>query len=533
MAEFEVVRAPEKFNFATDVVDRWAADPLKTALVWVDAEGRNESRLSFDGIRTASIRLAAGLQGSGLKRGDRVLVAIGREPSWWVAMIALIRAGLVAVPGTTLLTPKDLKFRIELGKVRGAIVDAPGAEKIDTVRESCPGLQSFFIADGQRAGWSEFTAAPGEGEDVPEFDNVETLADEPCLIFFTSGTTGRPKMVLHTHASYPLGHKTTGQLWLDLGPEDLHWNLSDTGWAKAAWSSLFGPWIQGAAVFVQQPTAKFDPQSTLQTLSKFPITTFCAPPTVYRSLVTLDLEATPARALRHAVAAGEPLNPEVIARWKDATGVTIRDGYGQTETTILAGNFLGREVRPGSMGVSAPGYNIEIVDDDLRPLPANAEGDIAVRVKPERPLGLFVEYLDNETENAAKFRGDFYLTGDRAYRDEAGYLWFVGRSDDIILSAGYRIGPFEVESALLEHPAVLEAAVVGVPDPERYQIVKAFIVLNDGFKASDELARELQNHVKQATAPYKYPRVVEFAESLPKTISGKIRRIQLRESAGS
>jgi acetyl-CoA synthetase/medium-chain acyl-CoA synthetase len=282
---------------------------------------------------------------------------------------------------------------------------------------------------------------------------------------------------------------------------------------------------------VQRPTPKFDAQATLDTLAALPITAFCAPPTVYRALVTLDLGATPARALRQCVAAGEPLNPEVIATWAKATGITIRDGYGQTETTILVGNFPGGTVKPGSMGRPAPEFEIEVIGDDLKPVADGKEGDLAVRVRPSRPLGLFVEYLNNPEENADKFRGDYYITGDRAIRDEDGYLWFVGRADDVILSAGYRIGPFEVESALVEHPAVQEAAVVGAPDPERYQIVKAYVILAPGYAPSDALAQEIQEHVKTVTAPYKYPRQIDFVEELPKTISGKIRRVDLRSEA--
>lgn len=518
---------PEFYNFATDVIDRWAADPAKLALWWVDAQGENAQKLTFAEVSRKSSRIAAAMRAAGLRPGDRVIIVIGREPAWWLGMIGLIRAGIVAVPGTTLLTPKDFKFRIDHGGITGVIVDTAGAEKVDQIRAECPQLKTFIVAGEARPGWLGLNDILDKPATPPK---VHTRSTDPCLVFFTSGTTGPPKMVLHTHASYPLGHAVTGKVWLDLKPTDLHWNLSDTGWAKAAWSSLFGPWSQGSAVFVQQPTAKFDAEATLDVLRRFPITTFCAPPTVYRQLVRLDLTVAPFKALRHAVAAGEPLNPEVIAIWKESTGMTIHDGYGQTESTILVGNFPGAKVKPGSMGLPAPGFEIDVIGDDLEPLPPRTEGEIAVRVKPTRPLGLFVEYEKNPEENASKFRGDYYLTGDRAIRDEDGYFWFVGRSDDVILSAGYRIGPFEVESALIEHPAVLESAVVAAPDPERYEIVKAFIVLRPGFQASDALAREIQDHVKRVTAPYKYPREIEFVETLPKTISGKIRRVELRQS---
>ena len=533
MTESPRTPRPERYNFARDVVDRWAREERKLAILWADERREKQVRVTFHEIARRSRQLTAALQARAHAKGDRVALAIGREPEWWYAMIGLIRGGFVAVPGTTQLTPKDYEFRIGAADISAVVADEANARKIETIRSKCPGLKTLIVAgsgdgEGLGEGWLGLDEV---FEREARCVETETEGSDPCLIYFTSGTTGAPKMVLHTHISYPLGHRVTGETWLGLGPEDLHWNLSDTGWAKAAWSSLFGPWSQGAAVFVQRPTPKFDAQATLDTLAALPITAFCAPPTVYRALVTLDLGATPARALRQCVAAGEPLNPEVIATWAKATGITIRDGYGQTETTILVGNFPGGTVKPGSMGRPAPEFEIEVIGDDLKPVADGKEGDLAVRVRPSRPLGLFVEYLNNPEENADKFRGDYYITGDRAIRDEDGYLWFVGRADDVILSAGYRIGPFEVESALVEHPAVQEAAVVGAPDPERYQIVKAYVILAPGYAPSDALAQEIQEHVKTVTAPYKYPRQIDFVEELPKTISGKIRRVDLRSEA--
>ena len=340
-------------------------------------------------------------------------------------------------------------------------------------------------------------------------------------------------MVLHTQASYGMGHRVTGELWLDLKPDDVHWCLTDTGWAKAAWSCLFGPWQMGACVFAVDARGKFDAPAALRTLARYPITTWCAPPTALRVIVREDLSAYRFPKLRHCVSAGEPLNPEVFAAWKAATGLSIYDGYGQTETIILIGNFRsrGEEIRPGSMGKPSPGFTLGVLDDHLNEVPVGQEGEVAVRVSPQRPLGLFREYWRNPQENALRFQGDWYLTGDRARRDEAGYFWFVGRGDDVIKSAVYRIGPFEVESALIEHPAVVEAAVVGKPDAVRGLIVKAFVVLRKGWAPSDDLKKELQEHCKRITAPYKYPREVEFMAELPKTISGKIRRIELRARA--
>ncbi len=518
---------PEYSNFAEDVIDRLAReDASGLALLWLDASGAREQRFGFADLARESRAVAAGLQRLGLRPGERVMLVVGREPAWWICSVALIRAGLVALPGTTLLTPKDFAARIESAGVAGVIADAANAEKLDAIRAQHPGLRVHVVCGGERAGWTPLAElASGRGD----FERVRTRSVDPCLIYFTSGTTGPPKRVVHTHASYPLAHARTGDWWLGVGRGDLHWNLSDTGWAKAAYSSLFGPWSQGAGVFAQAAAGRFDPAATLETLRRFPISSFCAPPTAFRQLIALpELATTPLPALRRVQAAGEPLNPEVWHAFRAATGIEIREGYGQTESTILVCNHESFPVRPGSMGRAAPGFEVAVLGDDLAPAAAGAEGEIAVRVAPERPLGLFAGYEGNPEENAAKFRGDWYLTGDRGTRDADGYFWFIGRSDDVILSAGYRIGPFEVESALVEHPAVLEAAVVGKADPERYQIVKAFVSLRPGHAPSPALARALQEHVKRVTAPYKYPREIEFTQELPKTVSGKIRRVELR-----
>jgi acetyl-CoA synthetase/medium-chain acyl-CoA synthetase len=350
------------------------------------------------------------------------------------------------------------------------------------------------------------------------------------MIYFTSGTTGHPKMVLHTHASYPIGHVITGRFWLDNGPEDLHWTISDTGWAQAAWTCLFAPWNMGAAIFVWDGRAKkFDAQETLAMFERFPITTFFAPPTAFRMLVQEPLRKYRFPTLRHCLGAGEAVNPEVIEAWREGTGHHIYEGYGQTETVLVAGTFPATPWKPGSMGPASPGHVLGIVDAEGQELARGTEGDLAVRVVPERPVGMFAGYWRNEEATRNCHRGAWYITGDRAAMDEDGYLWFVGRADDVINSASYRIGPFEVESALVEHAAVAEAAVVGKPDALRGEIVKAFVVLAAGYAPSPALAAELQEHVKQVTAPYKYPREIEFVADLPKTISGKIRRTELRQ----
>jgi acetyl-CoA synthetase len=356
-----------------------------------------------------------------------------------------------------------------------------------------------------------------------------TAAEDPMLVYFTSGTTGYPKMVLHTQASYGIGHELTARFWQDLHETDLHWTFSDTGWAKAAWGKMFGQWRMGAAVFLWDVRGKPDFGRMLGLLGEHRVTTFCAPPTVFRAAVLLDLRSFDWSSLRHVVSAGEPLNPDVIEVWREATGLPIYDGYGQTETVNIVANYRCLPIREGSMGKPVPGVDVRVVDDDGHPLGPGETGNIAVRWRPERPVGLFTEYWRDPEATAASFRGDWYFTGDLASEDEDGYLWFVGRADDVITSSAYRIGPFEVESAIVEHRAVAEAAVVGKPDPLRGQIVKAFVALKPGFEPSDELARDIQEHVKRATAPYKYPREIEFVSELPKTVSGKIRRVELRE----
>lgn len=520
---------PEYFNFARDVFDRWAVDPDKLALWWVDDAG-NEEKRTFRELRESSERLCNVFRGLGIGKGDCVVVVLPRLIEWWEINLACLRSGIVVSPGTTQLTPKDMEFRCRTAEAVAVITDAANAAKVDEVRASLAELKSFILVGDKRPGWITYAEAVSAAKAGFEAEN--TKKDDPAILYFTSGTTGYPKMTMHTQSSYPIGHYVTGHFWLDLTPDDLHWNLSDTGWAKAAWSSFFAPWICGATIFVHH-SARFDPLTTLEFLEKYPITTLCGAPTNYRMMVLQDLSRCKFPKLRHCVGAGEPLNPEVIDVWRDATGLTIRDGYGQTETVLICGNFPSMEPRYGSMGKPSPGFDLQVVDEKGLILPPNTEGDIAIRVKPVRPVGLFREYWHDPEKTAAAYRGDWYITGDRAYRDEDGYFWFVGRADDVILTSGYRIGPFEVESALIEHPAVMESAVVSSPDELRGEVVKAFVILAPGYLPSDELARELQEHVKKVTAPYKYPRKIEFVTVLPKTISGKIRRIELRQGEWS
>ncbi len=527
---------PEYFNFAADVIDKQAQNPDKEAMLWIGQHGE-ERHITFAHFAGASSRAANAFSAQGIAKGDPVLVMLPRIPEWWETILGLMRLGAIPIPCTTLLTPKDIQFRSEAAEARAFITDQEGAYKFDQVRDQCPTItQAILIAESGsdtagRENWTEYHTITAEAS--PAFTGPKTRSDDACLVYFTSGTVGYPKMVLHTHASYPIGHTITARYWLDLHEDDLFWNLSETGWAKFSWSNLFGPWLMGAAMFIQDARGKFNAIETLEMPYKYPITTLCAPPTVYRMLVLDEpmayMKANPPKALRHCVGAGEPLNPEVIKVWEEATGMTIRDGYGQTETVLLCGNFPPLTVKPGSMGKPSPGFEVSVIDHEGTELPPNKEGDIAVRVKPQRPTWMFREYWRDPDASSACIRGDWYITGDRAYKDEDGYFWFVGRADDVINSAGYRIGPFEVESALKEHPAVAESAVVASPDEMRGEVVKAYIILAPGYTASPELAQDIQEHVKRVTAPYKYPREIEFVDALPKTISGKIRRVELRE----
>ncbi len=511
------------FNFASDVMERWATlRPHDHALWCVEEGGGDGQRFTFAQLAEQFRRAAHFFHTLGLQRGDRVLVILPRVPQWWFAMLGLTKLGAVPIPGTVLLTAKDIRYRLEAAEVAAVITSGEIAGRM----EDFTGIK--IVAGDECAGWMDFDE--GLRAARADFEPAPTRADDPGIIYFTSGTTGQPKMVLHTQESYGRGHRVTGEQWLCCGPDDIHWNLADNGWAKAAWSSLYGPWQMGACIFTIDSRGKFDAAAALRTLAHYPITTWCAPPTALRLIVREDLAAYRFPHLRHCVSAGEPLNAEVIETWKRATGLTIFEGYGQTETVVLIANCLARgdEVAPGSMGWPAPGFEVALLDEALREVPDGVEGEVAVRIAPRRPLGLFREYWRNPEENAARFRGDHYLTGDRATRDAEGRYWFAGRDDDMIKSAGYRIGPFEVESALVEHPAVLEAAVVGKPDEVRGAIVKAFVVLRKGVTPSEALAAELQEHCKCVTAPYKYPREIEFMDELPKTVSGKIRRVELR-----
>jgi medium-chain acyl-CoA synthetase len=516
---------PERFSFPLDVFDRWGD---RQALFWTD--GSREQRFTFRQLTVLSSKGAGGLRRLGIGKGYKVLVMLPNVPEWWEVMLALMRLNAVPIPATTLLSSKDIAYRLSATDIKAVITTAEDASKVESAVSGIAGRSPILITCGEgssRQGWKDYI---NERDKADAFEGERAASGDPGLVYFTSGTTGQPKMVLHTQVSYPFAHRLTGKYWLDLGPGDLHWNLSDPGWAKAAWSSLFGPWNMGAAVFSLYKKGKFDPSHTMEIMQRYPITTFCGPPTAYRMMVKelSPLPKFPFRSLRHFAAAGEPLNPEVIEIWKEKAGVPIYDGYGQTETINVLANFRCLAVKPGSMGKPVPGFPVGVINDEGKEQPAGTEGDIAIRIKPERPVGLFREYLGNPGATGHTLRGEWYVTGDRAYRDEEGYFWFVGRADDVILSAGYRIGPFEIESVLVEHPAVKESAVVASPDDIRGEVVKAFIVPARGVMPSEALVREIQQFVKERTAPYKYPRKIEFIDDLPKTVSGKIKRRELK-----
>lgn len=535
MTDYETTRAefrvqiPDRFNYTGDVIGARAAEtPDKVALIAIEPDGVTVNRYTFDDLANLAHRTAHVLRAHGIGKGDRVFVQLPRIVEWYAMMLGCFQIGAIPMPGTTQLMSKDQAYRINRAGAVAAICDDPGAMRLAEVLDQCPSLIAQFVVGSDLAEWTTFgaalDAAPAEPAHVEPTD-----PDDPLLLYFTSGTTAHPKMVQHL-GSYALGHEITARFWHDLSPDDVHWTVSDTGWAKAAWGKLFGQWIIGSSVVMWNIVGKPDFDRMLTLIGELGVTSFCAPPTLYRAFAQMDLSAYDWSTLRHCTSAGEPLNPEVIETWEAATATVPYDGYGQTETVCLVANYPSLPVKPGSMGLPAPGMNVNVVDDDGNICADGVEGNIAVETDPW-PIGLFRGYWQDEERTAEVFRNGWYYTGDRAYRDEDGYFWFVGRADDVILSAAYRIGPFEVESALIEHPAVAEAAVVAKPDDLRGNIVKAFIVLAPGYEGSDKLTATIQDHVKAITAPYKYPREIAYVSELPKTISGKIRRVELRDMA--
>ena len=498
MFEWEV---PKRFNFARDVVERRSGP----ALTYLSALGERRD-LDFAEVNARAGQWANALAKRGVERGDRVLVLVGKTPEWHPIMLGLLKLGAVSIPCSEMLRHKDLAFRVEHSGAQLVVADRPAEDEVE-------GLGAEVL----------FTDAAGLDEEPRSAATEDTAADDLAFILYTSGTTKDPKGVVHTHA-YCYAKRMQAERWLAARPGDLVWCTAATGWAKSIWNVLLGPWSAGAAIVLHE--GAFEPEERFRLISELGVSVLCQAPTEYRLMAKLSgLERVDLSRVRHMVSAGEPLNPEVIKAFRDAFGLTIHDGYGQTENTLLVGNFPGAEIRPGSMGLPSPGHEIAVIDEDGAVVGEDEEGDIALA---GHPPSLFREYYRAPEETAAVFRGKWYVTGDRATRDADGYLWFTGRADDVINSAAYRIGPFEVESALLEHAGVAESAVVGKPDPDRGLIVKAFVVLRPGVTGSDQLVRELQDHCKRVTAPYKYPREIEFVGELPKTRSGKIRRVELR-----
>ena len=521
---------PEYYNFGFEVIDKWAQDRTKLALVSLDRSSENAHYQTFYELSYLSNRFVNVLRNLGVGKGERVLIILESIPEWYVVMIGMFKLGVVPMPGTVLLTSKDIEYRINRAEACMVITDVNHIGRVERVAQNCPTLRYKMVVDGVVQDWLNYGEEIKKASSFLHREEIEpTRSDDPMLLYFTSGTTGHPKMVLHTH-SYAIGHEVTARFAQALTSQDLHWTVSETGWAKAAWGKLFGQMLVGAAIIQWETPQRFDPDGLLRAMERYGVTTFCAPPTVYRMLVQLDLTQYRLR-LRHCMSAGEPLNPEVIRIWKSRFNLDVYDFYGQTETVCVLSNFTFMPIKYGSVGKPTPGHDVRIVDDDGKELPANEEGNIAIYLSGQRPPGLMKEYWRDPDAMQGAFRGDYYFTGDRAYRDDDGYFWFVGRKDDVIKSSGYRIGPFEVESALIEHPAVVECAVVGAPDPTgvRGNVVKSFVVLAEGYEPSEALTRELQDHVKNTTAPYKYPRIIEYVKELPKTISGKILRRELRE----
>ena len=523
---------PDNFNFAYDVMDAWAEiAPDRQALLWTNDEGA-EHRLTFADLKRESDQAASYLQTLGIGRGDMVMLIEKRRLEWWITMLALHKLGAIPIPATHMLTCHDIVYRNNaasvkaiicvgepyvLGEVQRAMPDSPTVEVLISIGPDVP--------EGFRDWHAEVGKAPAFRRARFVNANGDTM-----ILYFTSGTTGEPKMVTHDFL-YAIGHLTTGVFWHNLTPDSIHLTVADTGWGKAVWGKFYGQWFAGACIFVYDHE-KFTAEKMLRQMEKYRITSFCAPPTVYRFLIREDFSRYDLSALHYCTTAGEALNAAVYEKFLQLTGIRLMEGFGQTETTMTLGTFPWMEPKPGSMGKPNAQYEIALLRPDLTPCEDGEKGEIAVRMKEGyKAIGLFKEYYRDSNITYEACHDGYYFTGDMAWRDKDGYYWFEGRADDVIKSSGYRIGPFEVESALMTHPAVVECAITGVPDETRGMVVKATVVIGKEWKASDELVAELQAHVKHVTAPYKYPRIIEFVDELPKTISGKIRRVEIREKS--
>ena len=521
---------PDQFNFAYDIVDAWAArEPDKKALLWTNDQGECRE-FTFGEIKTHTDQTASYFQTLGLKKGDIVMAILKRRYEFWFTIIALHKIGVTIIPATHLLTKKDLVYRNNAADITAiiAVGEEPILNAINDAMPESPTIRHLIsIGPLVPQGWEDFHKGK---QNAPEFvpNPRVNKNDDNMIISFTSGTTGNPKMVALDYL-YPLGHIITARYWHNLHEKSLHLTIADTGWLKAVWGKLYGQWIVGACVFVYDHE-KFAPADILRKIEKYKVTSLCAPPTIFRFLIREDLTKYNLSSLEYCTIAGEALNPEVYNQFYKLTGIKLREGYGQSETTLSVLTTPWVEPKPGSMGLPSPQYDVDILTPDGRSAEVGEEGQIIIRTDKSYPVGLFKGYYRNKQLTDECYHNNIYYTGDVVWKDEDGYFWFVGRADDVIKSSGYRIGPFEVESALMTHPAVVECAITGVPDEIRGQVVKATIILAQNYrdKAGDELIKEIQNHVKQVTAPYKYPRIIEFVDELPKTISGKIRRTEIR-----
>ena len=534
---------PENFNFAYDVMDQWAEEaPDKLALLWTNDQGE-EIRATFGQLKEQSDQAASYLQSLGIGKNDPVMLILKRRYEWWIVMLALCKIGAVVIPATHMLTKKDIIYRNTRASVKAIVCvdDAYVCEQIGLSVDESPTLKSVIVVGDHKpmatADSSLFTLHPSLCHDwqaewrlAPKFQRPAFVNtnDDTMLMYFTSGTSGEPKMVAHDYL-YAMGHLTTGVFWHNLHPGSLHLTVADTGWGKAVWGKFYGQWFAGATVFVFDHE-KFNADTLLRQMEKYRVTSFCAPPTIYRFMIREDLSKYDLSSLEYCCTAGEALNPAVYDKFFEKTGIRMMEGFGQTETTMTLGTFPWMTPKPGSMGMPNAQYDIGLIKPDGTPCEDGEKGEIVVRVGDKKPIGLFKGYYRDDEKTREAWHDGLYHTGDMAWRDEDGYYWFEGRIDDVIKSSGYRIGPFEVESALMTHPAVVECAITGVPDDIRGMVVKATVVLGKEWKdkAGDDLVKELQQHVKKVTAPYKYPRIVEFVDELPKTISGKIRRVEIR-----
>lgn len=521
----------ETFNFGFDIVDALAEKcPDKTALIYVSND-MQERRFTFAEIKKYSNMTANYFLSKGIKKGDTVMLVLKRHYQFWFSIIALHKIGAIVIPATNQLVQHDFTYRFKAADIKAIVCTGEGdvAHQVDLAIEECGMNIKRMIANGNRDGWDSFDDEMYAFSDVyerPTDPEKLSCGSEPMLMFFTSGTTGYPKIAMHSH-KYALGHFITARYWHNVDPNGIHFTISDTGWGKALWGKLYGQWMSETCVFVYD-FDRFDANKILPMFKKYNITTFCAPPTMYRFFIKEDLSKFDLSSIKYATVAGEALNPEVYNQFLKATGIKLMEGFGQTETTLAIGNFVGMTAKPGSMGKPSVLYDIDIVDPDGNPVKTGETGEIVIRINEKAPCGLFMEYYNDTEKTKEVWHDGMYHTGDTAWRDEDGYFWYVGRVDDVIKSSGYRIGPFEIESVIMELPYVLECGVSAAPDLVRGQVVKASIVLTKGTVGTDELKKEIQNYVKKHTAPYKYPRIVEFRDELPKTISGKIRRVELK-----